>query len=103
MLGRASSRLRGPPDPRPMDACDCGCDPPRRYQPLRLVGFSGWGFGSFCGRWRRGCLGPARRGATGVLLLETLDPTSRVDQLLLTRVERVALVTELDVKLGFHR
>src|SRR4030095_7550818 len=58
-----------------------------------------------------GDVGPARtlallhrRGLLGLLLrvaaLEPLDPPARVDQLLLTRVERVAVRADLHAQLG---
>src|SRR2546430_12594633 len=36
-------------------------------------------------------------------LLEALDPAARVDQLLLARVERMAVRADLDVELGLRR
>src|SRR5918992_1505977 len=54
-----------------------------------------------CGglRLRRG----GRRTVTRVLALEAFDPAPGVDQLLLARVEGMALVAQLDVQLGLDR
>src|SRR3954468_22822087 len=52
---------------------------------------------------RRGALA-ASRGAAGALeaALEALDTPTRVEQLLLARVERVAVRANLDVQLGLR-
>src|SRR5205807_3601253 len=46
---------------------------------------------------------PRRTAALGHAALEALDPSARVDQLLLARVERVAGGADLDVNLGLGR
>src|SRR5205807_2871731 len=65
----------------------------------RWAGPGPWPVGSSAPRLPRLALGPA--GA--VAALEALDPSARVHQLLLARVEGVALVAQLDVEVRLGR
>src|SRR3954447_22947305 len=101
--GSARAAARGPRRPRSRRRASSRPRAPPARRRARPSAPSGRRLAGGSRAWQAGWLALVAAGAAGGAALEALHAATRVDQLLLARVERVAVRADLHVDLGLGR